>query len=90
MSKFETITACLPDRKEMVAEIFYESALWVEINQEKEVGKFNIEFYNHPENSNWEFSYEEAMEAITKAKERLASMKIVDKEEYDKLMGDED
>lgn len=89
MSKFEILTASLPDRTEVVVEIFYEDILWVEVNQEKE-GKFRVEFYNHPENECWEFCYDEAIDILQKAKIRLASMKIIDNDEYDKLINPEE
>lgn len=85
MSKFEILTASLPDRKEVVVEIFYENILWVELNQEEE-GKFKVEFYNHPKNECWKFCYDEAIDILEKAKNRLASMKIIDNDEYGKLI----
>jgi len=86
---FEIIIASPPDREEQVAEVWYKNELWAEISEET-IGQFMIQFYNQSKNDYWEFSYKEAIEALEKAKNRLAEMKRIDNEEYRKKMGLDD
>ena len=73
MEKFEIIIASLPDRERVVAEIFYGNVQWVEISQETE--ELIIQFYPHPRQEYWEFSFNEAFEALEKAKKSLLNEK---------------
>lgn len=68
-SKFEIVIASLPDRERVVAEIFYENVQWVEISQETD--ELVIQFYSHPEQIYWEFSYDEALEVLNQGKKKL-------------------
>ena len=72
MEKFQITVASLPDREQLVAEIFYEGVQWVEISQE--TNEFIIQFYSHPMKKYWEFSFEEALKALELAKKRLVDM----------------
>lgn len=72
MNDFKIITATLPDREHEVAEIWYKGKCWAEVSQEK-LGCFDIEFYNHPENICWKISYNDAVNALEKAKNRLSN-----------------
>jgi len=69
IGKFEILIASLPDRERVVAEIFYENVQWVEISQETD--ELLIQFYPHPKEDQWEFPFDEAMQALEKAKNRL-------------------
>ncbi len=69
MTNFEITVAGLPDRDELVAEIFHENLQFVEISYENE--KLMIEFYGYEERDIWQFSYYEIMDVIEKAKQRL-------------------
>ena len=69
MSKFQIIIASLPDRERVVAEIYYNNMHWAEISQE---GKEPlIQFYPHPHEKWWEFSYAEAIQVLEQAKNKL-------------------
>ncbi len=69
MSKFRITVASLPDRENLVSEILYDGVQWAEISQE--TGKLVVQFYTHPRQEYWEFSCEEAIEALTTAKKAL-------------------
>lgn len=69
MEKFRITIASLPDREEVVAEILYEEIQWVEISQETD--ELIIQFYSHPDREYWEFSIDEALEVLKKAKSKL-------------------
>ena len=69
MNDFYITVASLPDREHLVAEIFYKEFQWVEISQECE--ELIIQFYPHPRQSYWEFSYEEAIKILEEAKNKL-------------------
>ena len=70
----------LPDRENLVAEIDYKQNQWVEISAEVP-NEFVIQFYNHPEKDYWEFPYEEAMEVLQQAKDRLARLQRTPEEQ---------
>ena len=69
MNKFEIMIASLPHRERPVVEIYYDNMYWVQISQEKE--ELVIQFYSHPNEKYWEFSYEEALQVLEKAKNKL-------------------
>lgn len=69
MKKFRITVASLPDREKLVAEIIYDGVQWAEISQETD--DLTIQFYSHPHKKCWEFSLEEAQEAIEQAKNKL-------------------
>ncbi len=75
MNKFEILIADLPDRENLVAEIYYDNMYWVEISKEGE--EVMIQFYSHPRQKYWEFSLEEALAALEKAKKRFLEMQVV-------------
>ena len=68
-NNFRITIASLPDRENLVAEIFYDDTQWVEISQE--TPQMFIQFYSHPTKDYWEFPVEEALEILEKAKKRL-------------------
>ena len=69
MSNFEVIIASLPTREYVVAEIYYNDEQWVEISQE--TGELRIQFYSPLRGGYWEFSCEEALQVLERAKKRL-------------------
>jgi len=69
MQKFRITIASLPDREELVAEILYDNVQWCEISQE--AGDLVVQFYAHPRQRFWEFSLDEAIEVLEKAKKKL-------------------
>jgi hypothetical protein len=58
-----------PDRERLVSEIMVNHVQWAEINQE--TGDLRVEFYPRPDAKPWNFSLEEAMEALVDAKKAL-------------------
>ncbi len=58
-----------PDRRKLVAEIFYDREQWAEIHQE--AGSLTLELYPRQDGKPWEFSFDEALNALRHAKRRL-------------------
>jgi hypothetical protein len=69
MEKFRITIASLPDRERLVAEILYDGVQWAEISQETD--EVAIQFYSHPRKKYWEFTYDEAIQVLEKAKNKL-------------------
>ena len=69
MKQFIITLASLPDREHLVAEIVYDGVQWAEISQESD--ELIIQFYSHPKGEFWEFSCDEAIKILEKAKLRL-------------------
>ncbi len=65
----EVDIASPPDRKKLVAEIFYDHEQWAEIHQE--AGNLTLEIYPRRDGKPWEFSFEEALAALRHAQSRL-------------------
>ncbi len=73
LNDFQIDIASLPDRENLVAEIYFKGFLWIEINQEQS-DKMIIQFYTHPHQHYWEFPLEDALAALEKAKYKLAEL----------------
>ncbi len=69
MEKFRITIASLPDREHLVAEVLYDGIQWAEISQETD--ELMIQFYSHPDKEYWEFSCEEALGVLERAKMKL-------------------
>ena len=67
---FEITIASLPEKENLVAEIYYKSEGWVEISAETP-HKYVVCFCNKDEGNYWEFPYNEALEVLEEAKNRL-------------------
>ncbi|UCB33325.1 hypothetical protein J9874_03908 (plasmid) [Duffyella gerundensis] len=65
-SKLTANVASLPDRENVVYEIFYGSNQVAEISNEPEVG-LRIEIFNCPEKISWNFSFYEFNSLIEQA-----------------------
>lgn len=74
MNNFRIVISSPPDRERLVAEIWYNDMFWVEITQEQDKGEVKVQFYAHPKELCWEFPFNEAIEILEKAKNRLVSM----------------
>lgn len=81
MDKFEIIVASAPDRERLVAEIYYDNMFWVEISQE-ETGPLVVQFYPHPKEKYWEFTFDEAEKILAKAKKALLDMDLSQKNQF--------
>ena len=66
MSKFYIELSSVPDRENLVAEIWYEKIMVAEVNKETE--KFVIEFYLDEKKS---FMLDEFLEVLENAKRRI-------------------
>ena len=66
MSKFNIELSSVPDRENLVAEIWYEKKMVAEVNKETE--KFVIEFYLDEKRS---FMLDEFLEVLENAKRRI-------------------
>jgi hypothetical protein len=69
INDFKITVNSLPDRENLVAEIYYKHYQVAEISQEEK--EMKIQFYSHPKQKYWEFSLEEIQNIIEKAKNRL-------------------
>jgi len=58
-----------PDREKLVAELFFGSEQWAEINQES--GGLTLQLYSRRDGRPWEFSFDEAMGMLQRASRRL-------------------
>ena len=69
MEKFRITIASLQDRERPVAEIAYDNVQWVEVSQETD--EVIVQFYPHPRQKCWEFSLDESIRVLEKAKKKL-------------------
>lgn len=74
MENFRITISSLPDREELVAEIFYDHDQWVEISQEPGVEQPIIQFYPPSNKECWEFPLEDALKALELAKNKFIGM----------------
>lgn len=68
-AKMRMDIASPPDREKLVAELFFGSEQWAEINQESD--SLVIELYPRRDGRPWEFPYHEAIAALERARKRL-------------------
>ena len=66
---FRITVISLPDREDLVAEIFYKNEQWAEISQE--TGELLVQFYNSDNQNYWEFSLSEAIQVLESARFHL-------------------
>ena len=74
MKKFRITVVSLPDRENLVSEIIYNGVQWAEISQEPGQEQPIIQFYSHPRQRHWEFSLDDALEALEQAKKSFLGM----------------
>ena len=67
--KYRICISSPPDRKKLVAEIFFGDIQWAEVNQEQ--GNFEIEFYPHISGNPWRIDFSSVIGALNEAKKRL-------------------
>lgn len=72
--RFRITIASLPDREELVAEIYYDHEQWVEISQESGEERPIIQFYSPSVKEYWEFPLDDALEALELAKKKFLGM----------------
>lgn len=68
------------DQEEPVAEIYHNNEQWAEISYDLP-NNFTIQFFNRENGNYWEFPYEEAMEVLQQAKDRLARLQRTPEEQ---------
>lgn len=65
-----TITiASVPDREELVAELWDADTQWGELSQEQ--GRLTLEIYPNPEGIPWNFKFNDVVEILNQAQLRL-------------------
>jgi hypothetical protein len=74
MEKFRITIGSLPDKEQLVADIFYDNVQWAEVTQETD--ELIVHFYSHPRQKYWEFNLENALEILAKAKKQLLGLDI--------------
>lgn len=72
IKKFTIKIGSVPNREELVAEIYYEHEQWVEISQEE--AQLIMKFYNPLNNKYWEFPCDEALNILERAKNKLLGL----------------
>nr|VFK44375.1 MAG: hypothetical protein BECKSD772F_GA0070984_11773 [Candidatus Kentron sp. SD] len=77
---WEIIIADVPDQEEPEAEVYYKNEQWVGISMEFP-NTFTVKFCNKDEGNYWEFTYDEAMEILQEAKNRLAKLQRTPEEQ---------
>ena len=70
--RYEVLIASVPDREEVVAEIFIDDVLWGELTDEGR--PMNFEVYPHPSGEPWTVDVDDLLRAIQSAKDRLLAM----------------
>jgi hypothetical protein len=58
-----------PDRKYLVAEIFFGSEQWAELSQEGD--NLRLEIYPRQNGRQWSLNFQEVVESLNEAKEKL-------------------
>jgi hypothetical protein len=69
--KYRICISSPPDRKKLVAEIFFGTMQWAEINQED--NNLQIEFYPRSNGEPWQIDFESVISALTEAKRKLTN-----------------
>jgi hypothetical protein len=69
---FRVDIASPPDRERLVAEVFFGHEQIAEVNQE--AGKLQVEIYARPSSEPWVLDYQDFLQALTLATQRLTSM----------------
>jgi len=69
MENFRITVNSLPDRENLVAEIYYKHYQVAEISQE--TNELLIQIYCYKDKDSWEFSLEEFQKVIEEAKQKL-------------------
>jgi hypothetical protein len=69
MKKMTVTIASVPDRDNLVAELWCENDLWGELSQEQ--GELKLDIYPAPNAQNWHLNYEELIGIIQESKEKL-------------------
>ena len=84
---FRITVLSVPDRENLVAEISYKGRGWVEISAEVS-NEFVVAFCNKDNGNYWEFPFDEAMEVLQEAKDRLAKLQRTPEQQaaYEKRM----
>ena len=68
-NSFRICISSPPDREKLVAEIFFGSEQWAEINQEQT--ELVVEFYARESGDPWVLPYENAIAALQEARRKL-------------------
>ncbi|KHD08714.1 hypothetical protein PN36_26530 [Candidatus Thiomargarita nelsonii] len=69
MKQMTVTIASVPDRDNLVAELWCENELWGELSQEQ--GELKLEIYPTANGQAWNLRYEEVIDVIQEAKDKL-------------------
>ena len=69
MNDLSITIASVPDRENVVAELWYKNQLWGELSYEN--NEFQLEIYPSSRGDAWNFNYEKVLQSIIDAKEKL-------------------
>ena len=72
MTEFDISLGSVPHRERLVADIFYNNKHFAEISHDND--EIIIEFYSNRDKGYWEFSFDEALQVLEKARLKLATM----------------
>ena len=72
MKNFRITINSLPDRENLVAEIYYKHYQLAEISQESD--ELLIQIYSHKNEEYWEFSLEKFQKVVEEAKQKLIAV----------------
>jgi len=71
MNYLSVTIASVPDRENVVAELWYQDQLWGELSYEN--NEFQLEIYPSSKGEAWNFNYEKILQSIINAKEKLVN-----------------
>jgi len=71
MNYLSVSIASVPDRENVVAELWYQDQLWGELSYEN--NEFKLEIYPSSKGDAWNFNYEKVLQSIINAKEKLVN-----------------
>lgn len=66
---FEILVVTRSQSKQPVVEIYYNNLYWAQIAQEDK--ECVVQFFPHPDEEWWEFPFDEAIQILRRARERL-------------------
>lgn len=69
MSKIRIVIASVPDRDKLVAELWFGDAQWAELSND--LGDLILQIYANPTGQPWEFSPEDVVDSLQRAKSAL-------------------
>ena len=84
---YKFIVCDVPDKEELVCQIFVKNEFWVEVSAET-YNTFEVDFYQNKNRKSWNFPFDETVKALQKAKSILSEKQRTpqQKKRYDEQM----